>query len=161
MSNNNDYSPLFVDNYLQLQEEAIAVFEEKELHIPDAAYDFMVGPDGPKFIEKMLAQYKLVPGQGKEIARIIRDVVMAYVYIGDIVPTIQTKLGVSEETARGIASAMVTELFAPVMEDIKKYQMEVFQAKILQNQAEKETQKTARTAGVPADNVVNLRKDKP
>ena len=79
------------------------------------------------FIEEVLGtQFKLDHSQMKDIARIIRDIILSDIYLGDIVRTVQERLQVDEQKAKEISSMIVSQLFAPVMEELKKAQMEKY-----------------------------------
>jgi len=79
-----------------------------------------------EFIEMLAQKYVQLGVQWSDIARIVRDVVLADIYIGDMPAQISSKLGVDQNTALEIARAIVSQLFAPVIEDIKKLQLQKF-----------------------------------
>ncbi|MDP2932982.1 MAG: hypothetical protein Q8N81_02520, partial [bacterium] len=79
-----------------------------------------------EFIESLTQKYAQLSVQGPDIARIIRDVILTDIYIGDMPAQISSKLGVDQNVAVEIARAIVSQLFAPVIEDIKKLQLQKF-----------------------------------
>lgn len=51
---------------------------------------------------------------------------MTKLYMGDLVITISTKLSLDQNKAKDIANQLVSQLLAPVMEDIKQIQRQKF-----------------------------------
>lgn len=80
-----------------------------------------------EFIEEKLGTvFKLNSNQKRDVVRIIRDVILTDIYIGDMPAQISSKLGVDQNMALEIARAIVSQLFAPVIEEIKKLQLQKF-----------------------------------
>ncbi len=54
------------------------------------------------------------------------DLILADLYLGNIVDEIQNRLKKDEAEAKIIAGLIVTKLFAPILEDLKKIHVEKF-----------------------------------
>ncbi len=120
------FSPYFVTDSLPLNDLALDKFEEKVEKLSPSAKDILMSPQSSRFIEKIVASKNLSEVQGQDIARIVRDVILADIYIGDMPAEISKRLGIDPGTALEIARAIVSQLFAPVIEDIKKLQLQKF-----------------------------------
>ncbi len=102
-------------------------FISRTLALPQILGRILTNFSTAEFIEDKLGTvFGLTGNQKKEIARIVRDVILADIYIGDMPAQISSKLGVDQNTATEIARAIVSQLFAPVIEDIKKLQLQKF-----------------------------------
>ncbi len=89
-------------------------------------YDTLVSGDTLVLIESIVKKYSLSPTQGSDVARCVRDVILTDIYIGDMPAQISSKLGVDQNVAVEIARAIVSQLFAPVIDEIKKLQLQKF-----------------------------------
>lgn len=86
----------------------------------------LLGFETAEFIEEQLGpKFNLSLQQKREVTRIIRDLLLAKVYLGDIVKTITEKLGFAPESAKQVANEII-RLFSPALEDIKKMHVEKF-----------------------------------
>ncbi len=80
--------------------------------------------------ENLGAKMKLSETQRLELTRIVRDILISAVYIGDLATDIQSRLKIDEVSARNVANALITELLQPVMADIKALQLAKFKDRI-------------------------------
>jgi hypothetical protein len=80
--------------------------------------------------EKIAVGYGLTNKQSAEITRIIRDTLLGGIFLGDLVQAIQSKLSISEDTSKKIASLIISDLFAPIIEDLKRDQKMKFADRI-------------------------------
>src|SRR3989344_667563 len=124
------FDPIEVDSEYFSKHEA----EENELHAkiratPESVSDLLFGVETPEIIEKICQNYQLNDKQSAELSRSIRKILTAEFYLGDIVSEIASKLVVGQDVAREIANRLITELFAPALEDIKKLHIEKFGSK--------------------------------
>jgi len=101
-------------------------FQDKIDIISEVLFALLVAEETSEFIKSLTQKYSQLGAQGSDIARIVRDVVLADIYIGDMPAQISSKLGVDQNTALEIARAIVSQLFALVIEDIKKLQLQKF-----------------------------------
>ena len=89
--------------------------------------DLIFNPSTADFIqEDLVPKFNLNTEQGKEVTRIIRDILLADIFIGDVIGAIQTRLKVDQNTASSITSMLISDLFAPVIEEIKSMHKEKF-----------------------------------
>lgn len=105
-------------------------FQNKIDVLPDILYNILIDEDALNFIKSLAQKYIQLSVQGPDIARLIRDVVIADVFIGDMPKEIASRLGVDQATAREIANLIVSQLFAPVIEDLKKIHNEKFPGRL-------------------------------
>ncbi len=101
-------------------------FQDKIDTLPENLYGLLVDEKTAYFIGSLTRSHAQLNVRGSDIARIIRDVVLADIYIGDLPAQISSKLGVDQNAALEIARTVVSQLFAPVIDDIKKLQLQKF-----------------------------------
>lgn len=82
--------------------------------------------------EKIAPQFNLTPDQAKELTRVVRDVLISSLFVGDLVVELSNRLQIDEERGRQIANAVVAQILYPAMEDIKSVQMTYFPDRINQ-----------------------------
>ena len=97
-----------------------------------------------------------------ELTRIVRDVLLGDLFIGDTSATISQKLNMDPQTAQQIRDKIVKELFAPAIEDIKKIQREKFPDRVAQRNTSTMLQppkppEIKTTMAVNQSNVIDLR----
>lgn len=88
--------------------------------IPQTLADLLVDAKTSEFINTLTQKYIQLSVQGPDVARLIRDVVIADVFIGDMPQEISRRLGIDPATAREVANQIVSQLFTPVLEDLKQ-----------------------------------------
>ena len=101
-------------------------FQDKIDALSENLYNLLIDEATSDFIKTLAQKYPQLGVQGPDVARIIRDVILADVYIGDMPAQISSKLGIDQNMATEIARAIVSQLFAPVIDDIKKLQLQKF-----------------------------------
>lgn len=107
-------------------------FKYNQLHNKLSSYsgnflDFIFSPELAEFIKDRVATpFNLAENQSKETALIVMDLILADLYLGNIVSEVQNRLGIDEQKAGVIAGLIVTELFTPILEDLKKMHLEKF-----------------------------------
>ncbi len=119
------FSPFFTDSE-SMSDSDWEKLQDKIDRIPPSLYDLMVDNKTSEFIGALTQKYTQLSVREPDIARIIRDVVLADIYIGDMPAQISSKLGVDQNIALEIARTIVSQLFAPVIDDIKKLQLQKF-----------------------------------
>ena len=119
------FSPFFIDSTL-MSDLDWDKLQDKIDKLPIVLGNILTSYKTSEFIEMLAQKYVQLGVQWSDIARIVRDVVLADIYIGDMPAQISSKLGVDQNTALEIARAIVSQLFAPVIEDIKKLQLQKF-----------------------------------
>ena len=124
----NQYSPYYVDakitgstlnNYEQ--------FTNKVYNLPENIKTFFLNSlKIAEFIKDTMVKNNLTEESGKELARIIRDLLFADFYLGDVVNQIGQRVGVDDQKAKIIAGLIIIELFSPILEDLKKIHTQKF-----------------------------------
>lgn len=121
------YDPVEVDqDYFAQNPDAWGEFYTKLKTYPQGVIEVLFGADTGDILEKICVDFNLNREQSALLSRLIRTVLIADTYIGDMPAQISSKLGVDQSTALEIARAVVSQLFAPVIEDIKKLQLQKF-----------------------------------
>ena len=107
-------------------------FQDKIDTLPDNLYSVLVDENTINFIKSLTQKYIQLSVQGPDVARIIRDIVIGDVFIGDMPQEIARRLGIDPALAREIANQIVSQLFQPVLVDIKRVQAARFPNRIAQ-----------------------------
>ena len=146
MNPDDIYSPLYadLDYYIDHLDEQDAMYEKINA-LPQKIQDVIYG--GSDTIQKMknvCNQFSLTQTQVKILSILTRKILIAEVFIGNLIPELQKQLDLPESKARGLADALTSELFAPAITELKE-----LHAKTFGNQQSK-----------PTSNVVNLRTSK-
>lgn len=123
----DDYPTPYDIDIGNLNSHDLEGFISRTLALPQALGRVLTSFSTAEFIEEKLgAAFKLSDNQKNDIARIIRDIILADIYIGDMPAQISSKLGIDQNVATEIARAIVSQLFALVIDDIKKLQLQKF-----------------------------------
>lgn len=102
-------------------------FHDKIKGLPEKFQDFIFDTAPGDFIKDDISlPLGLNENQSKEAAKIVMEIMLTDWYLGDIVNQISRRLGIEEQKARTIAGLIVTELFRPILEDLKKIHVEKF-----------------------------------
>ncbi len=157
-----DFIPYFVDNS-KTPGFDWERFQDKIDELSENLYNLLVDEKTADFVGSLARRYAQLNVQGPDIARIIRDVVLADVYIGDMPTQISSKLGIDQNMATEIARAIVSQLFAPVIDDIKKLQLQKF-GKLPSSSTPQQAQQTRPPQHIPGEelpetggNIIDLR----
>lgn len=113
------YSPFFVDS-AGVPDLVWEKLNAKIDKLPQALADLLVDAKVSEFIQSLTQKYIQLSVQGADVARLIRDVVIADVFLGDMPQEIQRRLGLDPATAREVANLIVSQVFAPVLEELKQ-----------------------------------------
>lgn len=119
-------------------------FRYNKLHnklkeLPNNFSDFLFDFKTSEFIKERIAiPSDLNEGQSQEIAIMVLELLLADWYLGDAVNQIVQRAGVDEQKAKTIAGLIVTELFAPILEDLKKMHIEKFAKNMPAQQIQKQ-----------------------
>lgn len=98
--------------------------------VPPALANLLTDNKTSGFIEALTQKYIQLSVQGPDMARLIRDVAIADVFIGDMPQELSRRLGIDQVTAREVANQIVSQLFTPVLEDLKKVHREKFPGRL-------------------------------
>ncbi len=102
-------------------------FSDKIKNLSENFQDFIFDTAPGDFIkDRISVPLGLNESQSKEMAVVVMDLILANLYLGNIVGEIQNRLGAEEMKAKTIAGLIITELFAPILEDLKKIHVEKF-----------------------------------
>lgn len=95
--------------------------------LPQKLINLLTDFSTAEFIEENLGiKYNLNKGQKAEITRLIRNVVLSDLYLGDLPAQITVKLGIEPNQARTIYEYIFDNLFNTVMEDLRLVQKNEF-----------------------------------
>lgn len=119
------YSPFFVDSTSMSDLDWDNLQNKIDL-LPQNISDVLVDAKTADFIGQIVTQNGLGDVQGVELARIIRSVSIGELYLGDFISMIATKLQIDQTKAKEIANMIISQLFGPAIEDIKKVQIQKF-----------------------------------
>ena len=118
---------------------------DKLVSLPDSLLDFVFSPEPAEFIKDRVAvSLNLNEKQTMEVAKIILEIVVTDLYLGNVVEALKERIGIDEQKAKTIAGLIVAELFAPILDELKKMHIEKFakniprQTQSVQNQSNQE-----------------------
>lgn len=95
--------------------------------LPKPVRSLLVGSTTAEFIEDILRpQFNLSDSQVTVATAIIRDVLLANLFIGEMLGALTDEAGLDPQNAKKMSDMIVGQLFAPAIEDIKKLQRENF-----------------------------------
>jgi len=130
------------------------IFGLKYLNLPLSLQNILMDSPTMEFVAEISDTYHLLESQARELSRIMGNVIIGDLFIGNMTSEIGERLNLPPETAQQIRNQIVSELFAPAIEDIKKVQREKFANKI-GNQPQTPAPKPP--TDINPGNVVNLR----
>ncbi len=130
------YSPYYVDSEARIPASfKYADFFKKLNNLPENIGNFFREDVRiAEFVKTVIDQNNLNEYHGQEIARIIRDLLFNDIYLGDIINQIKERLKIDDQKAKTIAALIVTDLFGPILEDLKKRHIEKFAREIRKQQ---------------------------
>lgn len=98
--------------------------------LPIKLKEFLVSEITAARIEGLSQSYQLSANQITLLAIILRYVATGNLFIGDMPQELSRWLGIDQATAREVANQIVSQLFAPVLEDLNKVQAEKFPGRL-------------------------------
>lgn len=108
--------------------QAIEKYMERVSALPALIQKIMRDFSTAEFIEEKLGpQFGLSPDQKGNLVMLLGGILLADVFVGDMVWEIQNRLQIDQNTATQIASTIVSELFAPALEEIKQVHRQKFE----------------------------------
>lgn len=109
-----------------------AGFNNKIKGLPENIQDFIFDIAPGDFIKDEISiPFGFDQNHSKEIAKIVMELILADTYLGDIVKQITQRIFIDEQKAKIIAGMIVSELFKPILEDLKNKHVEKFAKNIL------------------------------
>ncbi len=159
-NNNIEYdtyaTPFDVDLSTPKSEKFFEAYTIKVTSLPELIKNILMDSSTAEFIEENLGpNFNLTPEQKIEITRIIRDVLLGDLFIGEMLQNISDRMKLLPDEARKLGNLIVSELFGPAIEDIKKMQIEKFPEKINRPIPEKPDLKIE--PDINKNNIVDLR----
>ncbi len=149
-------TPFNVDLFGVKPENYFAIYTKIVLSLPESIKNILMDFSTAEFIEENLgSSFNLTSEQKTEITRIIRDVLLGDLFIGEMAQSVSIKAKLDPDEAKKIKDSIVSVLFKPAAEDIKKLQTERFPEKINKPIPEKPDLKIE--PDINRNNVVNLR----
>jgi hypothetical protein len=132
-------------------------------------YTLLTSNEAVILIKGFVSQYNFSLMQGSEIARVLRDTILSNIFIGDMPLEISKRLNIDLGVATGIANQIVSQIFAPALDDIKKLQAVKFPGRV--GQPQQTQQPTPQPLSVPRQfqganlpetggNIIDLRNQK-
>lgn len=132
--------------------------QDKIDELPQDLADFLVDYRTSNFIRNLTINKKVDPRLGTEIAAIVRDVIVADLYIDDLPTIFRDRLGISQDLAYETANEVVSQLFPPIIEGVKKIQRDKLGSRMsVQPQRPLETREPPSLHEQNVGNVVDLR----
>lgn len=162
----NIYSPIEVDeDELLRNDEAHELLYAKINTLPENVQDILFDEHTDETLKKISNELQLNQNQTIEMARLVRDLLIKDIYLGNIILEAANRLQIGENTARDIANRLVSDLFVPALEEIKKLHTEKFGPSTNSRQTQKSTTPTSfqpttpkQESNVNPNNVLDLRK---
>lgn len=163
VENENEYATPFNIDFISEDEGQIKKYFSQISQLPNSLKILFIDFSTAEFIEDRLGpQFQLSPDQKKEITKIIRDIIIPKIYLGDLVKTVQEKLKIDEVKAREVANFIFTNLFSKeALEELKKLHVVKFgqtrQISAPQNLSGQESVSTRKPESINNPNVIDLR----
>ena len=124
-----EYSTPYNVDMADLKEQDLDGYIKRTLSLPEEIGNVFFAYATAEFVEdKLGTSLNLSREQKDNITRIIRDICLGDLYIGNIVLETQKRLSVQPSQAQLIAANVVSQLLMPALEDIKKMESEKFTA---------------------------------
>ncbi len=105
-------------------------YQDKIDRLSEDLFGLLIDDATSEFIKSLTQKYVQLSVQGPDIARLIRDVVIGDVFIGDMPRELSQRLDIDHQLAREVANQIVSQLFTPVLEDLKKVHREKFPGRL-------------------------------
>jgi len=101
-------------------------FKDKVTALPENFKEVLSSVQTAEFFINLFNKYSLTEEGFKNLLRITRDIILADLYLGDIIKEIESKVGVEENIAKEIANSIISNLFSLIIEDLKKIHIQKF-----------------------------------
>lgn len=145
------YSPYAVDlNLLAPDSPDWTSYLAKISSLPEKIRGILFDSETVEFFLNLAEAEDLTDGQSVELSRLVKDILVGDLFIGDMAQMIFDRLHVPPVNAKEISSKIISELFAPALEDIKVMQREKFAGRVTQ-QASTQAPQPAAPPPVPGE----------
>ncbi|MEK7659498.1 MAG: hypothetical protein AAB338_02505 [Patescibacteria group bacterium] len=147
-------------NYIGDDQFKYKRFNDKIKNLPEKLQDFIFDTMLGDFIKgRISVPLGLSENQSQETAKIVMELIIADLYLGNIVNEVKNRLGTDDQKAKTIAG-LVIELFTPVLNDLKKMHLEKFAGSVSKQEIESEPKlepTTKSEAPAEDESIVDLR----
>lgn len=155
-----------------VRDQFFAHLEQTPQSIRSLLLDPIVAENVLVLSEDYQIDIELVPA----VSRVIREISLGLLYVGDAPTILGERLGLDHNTAKNMADALLTHIFRPALQDINAVQIRNFAARIaqsipsrdeirrkvlgepVQSPPPRKAQAQAPTENVNQNNLVDLRK---
>lgn len=121
------FTPYSVDIFQYDNPADIERYMKKFTRLNEKIKNIIFDYSSAEFIQdRLVPTFDLSNEQAKEATRIIRDVLITYLFIGDMGREISHRLNIDQSTADKMSAMIISDLFTPAIEDIKKEQNAAF-----------------------------------
>jgi hypothetical protein len=96
------------------------LFLEQFGKLPPSIQDFLLSPEVAQGIAQVSTQFGLSLDQAEVVARIMREVTVGNLFIGDAPGVFSQKLNCSPQVGTDLTRALVQSVLLPIANDIKK-----------------------------------------
>jgi len=121
------YNPLYVDfdYYTDHLEEEDALYKKIRSN-SEKISDIVFDENTPTIIKSICQRFTLTDQQSALLSRLIRKILVAEVFIGDLIKELQGQLDLPPSKAQELADALAAELFAPAKDELKELHAKTF-----------------------------------
>ena len=113
----NSYKPLM--SAPSDQKEPVNLFEDYDKITIQGLKDILIEDRYAEKIKKIADLYIFSIEKGEILASVVRDVVMGYVFLGDMTTEIEKRLGIDERTAGEIGDMLLAYVFAENWDELQ------------------------------------------
>ena len=131
MQNASIYNPFAVD-ISKAKSDALVwkSYNHKVSVLPESIKDVLILPETTEFFMDLAIKLNLSEEQSADLSRIVRDILIGDMFIGDFQNNLMEKMHTDESSAENIKNLIISELFKKAIEDIKREQYKSFPNRI-------------------------------
>src|SRR3989344_4746860 len=74
--------------------------------------------------------FKLDEKKSSELAKLLMEIILGWVYLGDVIKQIGERLQLDQETAKQIAAIVINQIFQPILPQLKQMHIQKFSAQV-------------------------------
>lgn len=114
------------DDYFPDHEKEQADFYQALKTVSEGIAGIILDEETPKILKNICQSAGLNLEQSAALSRLTRKILMAEIYLGEIVETLKENLSVEDQQARDLAQALIEQLFSPVLKELKDWHLQKF-----------------------------------